>query len=289
MSSSRVPIAIDKHYWQPSLLPGVITLVSSVDGRGAPNLAPKSWVQMVSSAPPMLMFSGQPDGVTEANILATGSFGLSLVHGAMAERAYGCVRWKGAERLERCGFTLEPASRIAAPLVAESRAWIECALRDSQRVGGALVIYGEILAASVRPEILALPPRRRYPALDMAMFLEAGLYASVDRARPAVPEEHGVHSTRWVYLLTHLDPSLFTPELVRAHVAHLAALEDEGVLEGCGPFGEKKGGMVVLRGVSEARARAIMEADPFVSSGCEVGELREWALSSRDNRHMGMA
>ncbi len=288
MPTPRAPIATDKHFWQPSLVPGVVAMVTSLDAAGTPNLAPKSWVQMVSFDPPMLMFSGQPGGNTEANIIATGSFGVSLVHGAIAEQAYGCIRWKGAERMERCGFTTEPATTIAAPLVSECRAWIECELRQHHRVGGALVIYGEIVAASVRPEILELERRQRYPALDLALFLEDGLYAPVDRARPATPEEHGPHSTRWVYLLTHAKPELFEPGLIKAHVEHLQALEDEGVLELCGPFGEKKGGMVILRGVDRDRAEAIMLADPFVSSGCEHGELREWGISSRDNRHMGM-
>ncbi len=288
MPTPRVPIATDKHYWQPSLIPGVIALVTSVDAEGTPNIAPKSWVQMVSFDPPMLMFSGQPEGNTEANILATGSFGLSLVHGAMAEAAFGCVRWKGAERVACCGLELEPASTIDAPLVADCKAWIECELRDHHRVGGALVIYGEIVAASVRPEILELPTRQRYPALDLAVFLEDGLYGPVDHARPASVEEHGPQSTRWVYLLTHAKPELFEPGLIKAHVEHLKALEDEGVLELCGPFGEKKGGMVILRGVTRERAEAIMNADPFVSSGCEHAELREWAISSRDNGHMGM-
>ncbi len=288
MPTPRVPISPDKHSWQPSLIPGVVTLVTSVDATGVPNLAPKSFVQMVSFDPPMLMFSGQPEGNTEANILATGSFGVSLVHGALTERAFGCIQWQGAERLANAGFTLEPATAIAAPLVAECRAWLECELRDTKQVGGALVVFAEIVAASIRPEIMEQAPRQRYPALDLAMFLEGGLYASVERARPATPEAPGPHSTRWVYLLSHAQPELFTQDLVRAHVAHLAALEDQGLLELCGPFGERKGGMVILRGVDREQAEAIMAADPFVSSGAEHAELREWALSSRDNRHMGM-
>jgi flavin reductase (DIM6/NTAB) family NADH-FMN oxidoreductase RutF/uncharacterized protein YciI len=243
---------------------------------------------MVSFDPPILMFSGQAQGRTEANILATGTFGLSLVHGGLAERAWGCIQWQGVERIARSGFTLEPATRIAAPLVAECRAWLECELREHHRVGGALVIYGEVVAASVHPAILERPPRQRYPALDLAVFLEDGLYAALDRARPAVPEDVGFDDVRWVYTLTLVKPELFDRALVQAHVAHLARLEDEGVLDLCGPFADHSGGMVVLRGVDETRARAILAADPFVASGAEVGTLREWRLSHRDNRHMGV-
>ncbi len=288
MTTTRVPFPLDKRAWQPGLIPGVITLVSTVDAQGVPNLAPKSWVQMVSFDPPMLMFSGRPEGRTEANIQTTGQFGLSLVHGALAERAFGCVRWMGTERVERAGFTLEPATTIAVPLISECRAWLECELSDSKQLGSALVIFGEIVAASVRPGLLQAEIRQRYPALDLAMYLEEGLYASLDRARPAQPEAPGEHDTRWVYLLSHARPELFTQELVRAHVAHLKALEEQGLLELCGPFGERKGGMVVLRGVTGEQAQAIMAADPFVSTGAEHAELRQWNLSSRDNSHMGM-
>ena len=288
MPTPRVPVSPDEHAWQPSLIPGVVTLVTSVAADGTPNVAPKSWVQMVSFEPPVLMFSGQPGGRTEANILATGTFGLSLVHAGLVARAWGCIQWQGAERIARGGFTLEPATRIAAPLVAECRAWLECELREQHRVAGTLVIYGEVVAASVHPAILERPPRQRYPALDLAVFLEDGLYAALDRARPALPEAVGPDDARWVYTLTPVRPERIDRALVQAHVAHLARLEDEGVLELCGPFADHRGGMVILRGVDEARARASLAADPFVASGAEVGELREWLLSHRDNRHMGV-
>lgn len=55
-----------------------------------------------------------------------------------------------------------------------------------------------------------------------------------------------------------------------------------------GPFPDHRGGMVVLRAASEEEARAIAEADPFVSSGAETYELRKIELSCRDNKHLGM-
>jgi flavin reductase (DIM6/NTAB) family NADH-FMN oxidoreductase RutF/uncharacterized protein YciI len=288
MPTPRVPLPLDKRAWQPSLIPGAVALIGSVAADGTPNVAPKSWIQMASFEPPVLVFSGQPGGRTEANILATGCFGVSLVHGGLAARAWDCVQWQGAERIEKACFTLEPATRIAAPLVAECRAWLECRLCGHHRVGGALAIYGEIVAASIRPAILERPARQRYPALDLAVFLEEGLYATLDRARPAAPEEVGPDDARWVYTLTPVRPDLIDRALVQAHVAHLARLEDEGVLELCGPFADHSGGMVILRGVDEVRARAILASDPFVASGAELGVLREWHLSHRDNRHMGV-
>jgi len=93
---------------------------------------------------------------------------------------------------------------------------------------------------------------------------------------------------RYVILLTIVRPELLCEDLVRAHVAHLKRIEERGHLELCGPFADKRGGIVILRGVTEEDARTLAEADPFVSSGADRYELRRLDLSSRDNDHMGM-
>jgi flavin reductase (DIM6/NTAB) family NADH-FMN oxidoreductase RutF/uncharacterized protein YciI len=259
---------------------------------GAPNVAPKIWLQLASFEPPILLFSGQPDGTTEANARAAGCFSVNIVHAALAERVFGCVRWRGARRIERAGFTLVPASTIAAPLVQECRAHLECELVEARPMGGALLLFGRIVAASADGALLDGAHRARYARLDQVLFLEDGLYAAVDHAHPAAPACEGgkvsEHDVRWVYLLSQERPELFSEALVREHVAHLKRLEDDGLLELCGPFPEHAGGMVILRGCDEARARAIAEADPFVSSGAERYELRRWELSRRSIRHMGM-
>ena len=288
MNRSRIPCPTDKRGWHPSLIPGPIALVSTMDAAGEPNVAPKSWIQMASFEPSILMFSGSRGGKTEENIEVTGCFAVNLVHGALARRAFACVRWRGAERIERSGFSLLAATAIEAPLVGDCRAHLECRLHDTKEVGSGLVVFGEIVAASILEEIAGAEPRLRYQALDQALFLEDGLYATVDCARSAEPEELSAHTTRYIYLLTPVRPDLFEKGLIRAHVTHLKRLEDRGQLELCGPFPDHNGGMVVLRGVSAEEAQAIAESDPFVSSGAETCELRKLEVSCRDNNHLGM-
>ena len=284
----KVPFPIDKREWHPSLIPGVIALVSTISKDGAPNVAPKSFIQMVSIDPPILMFSGSQYGMTEKNIADTKCFALNIVDGGMAQRTYDCVKFKGAERIEKSGFTLVNATSIDAPLVSDCQAHLECRLRDTKEIGSGFVVFGEIVAASINADILEQEPRARYSSLDMTVYLEEGLYAAIDQARPAVTEKLSEHTTRWVYLLTHQFPSLFTKELVRAHVAHLKKLEEQGLLELCGPFPEHGGGIVILRNVTKEQAAEIAEADPFVSSGAETFELRKLEVSCRENNHLGM-
>ncbi len=67
----KVNYPIDKKKWSPSIIPGVIALISTYDLKGNPNIAPKSWIQMVSFEPSALRFSGSKDGTTEKNIELT--------------------------------------------------------------------------------------------------------------------------------------------------------------------------------------------------------------------------
>jgi len=176
----KIDYPIDKRQWSPSLIPGPVVLISTASRDREPNVAPKSWLSMVSFTPPILMFSGSKGNTTENNILDTGCFVVNLVDSSMAETVFGCLRWHGRERIEKCGFELAPASVIDAPLVSNCRAHLECRLTDTKEVGSGFVIFGEIVAASIWDEIVKTAPGKRYQMLDQAMFLEEGVWGRVE-------------------------------------------------------------------------------------------------------------
>lgn len=87
------------------------------------------------------------------------------------------------------------------------------------------------------------------------------------------------------YVIVLSPASLAHPEstneaVTRAHIAHVERLEVNGQLELAGPFSDG-GDMLIIRGTSEAQARAIAEADPLVSTGSKTYELKKWALGNR--------
>lgn len=92
---------------------------------------------------------------------------------------------------------------------------------------------------------------------------------------------------RWVVELRPVPGRATTRDDVRAHVAFLRGLESTGRLTMAGPFADDTGGMLVVRAASEAEARALVDADPFVQRGARVATLRAWHLSCDDNDHMG--
>lgn len=176
----KVDFFIDKRNWCPSLIPGPVVLISTYDEKKNPNIAPKSWVQMVSFEPSMLMFSGTEGNTTENNILQTGCFGVNIVDSSLAAKVYGCLKWFGRERIEKMGLTLFEAATIDAPLVNECKAHLECTLHKTAEAGSGFVVFGEIVAASIWDQILLADCNKRYELLDQIVFLEEGLYSRID-------------------------------------------------------------------------------------------------------------
>ena len=83
----------------------------------------------------------------------------------------------------------------------------------------------------------------------------------------------------FVYLLRIVvDRATYEPHLP-AHLAYLDHLDAAGSLVLSGPFGDRTGGMIMVRAASLEAARAIAEADPLVSAGVDVYNLHEWRLT----------
>lgn len=136
----KIDYPIDKRKWHPSLIPGPIVLISTYNLRKEPNIAPKSWIQMISFAPPILMFSGTKGNTTEKNILETRCFGVNFVDSSMASKVFKCIQWIGQERINKTGFTMINASKINAPLVDECKAHLECRLHSTKEVGSGFIV-----------------------------------------------------------------------------------------------------------------------------------------------------
>jgi uncharacterized protein YciI len=62
---------------------------------------------------------------------------------------------------------------------------------------------------------------------------------------------------------------------LRPHGAYYAGLLRDGRVFAGGGF-EGDGGMAIIRAADAAEARAILDADPAITSGVFVAELRQW-------------
>jgi flavin reductase (DIM6/NTAB) family NADH-FMN oxidoreductase RutF len=89
----------------------------------------------------------------------------------------------GSARLAASGLSLVPAQRVAAPLIAECAAHLECTLMDTRSFGDEVLVFGKIVAASIDPACLEGAPVDRYARLRPFFFLEDGYYAPLGEAR----------------------------------------------------------------------------------------------------------
>ncbi len=173
----KTAIAIDKAAWHPSVLPGQIVLISTVDERDQPNLAPKSWISMVAFEGPVLMFGCNLGHTTYRNAVATGCFVVNVPDSSLAARIWAMLDANGAERIARCGFTLVPALRVAAPLVEDCRAHLECETLDTRAFGQEALVFGTIVSASIDSACTQGTSAEQYAQLQPIFFLENRLYA----------------------------------------------------------------------------------------------------------------
>jgi flavin reductase (DIM6/NTAB) family NADH-FMN oxidoreductase RutF len=128
---------------------------------GTNNLAPFSFFNVVSSRPPVVLFSAgvHADRPKDSPTLAeqTGVFTVNIVS---EETVHAMAITSGAytsadDEFEIAGLTAVSGHLVDAPLVAESRANLECTVREVMAIGDSTrVVFGDVVAVHVDDEVL---------------------------------------------------------------------------------------------------------------------------------------
>ena len=275
--TAKIAFPVDKADWHPSVLPGPIVLVSTVDGRGEPNIAPKSWISMMAFRGPVVAFGCHRSHATARNAEEAGQFVVNFPPEALVERIWAMPASHGPERIARSGLTLLPARQVAPPLIGECKAHLECTLEAVTRMGEEVVVFGKIVAATIDEDCTGSSLADQYFRLRPVFFLEEGVYGSIDAAKrigAAWPAEQSL-----MVVELHDPPG---DQDAEAHVAFLRSLRDSGVLLMAGPYDgwpddpdqSRPTGMIILA-APEDKAREIAETDPLVRAGARY-VIRRW-------------
>jgi flavin reductase (DIM6/NTAB) family NADH-FMN oxidoreductase RutF/uncharacterized protein YciI len=275
--TGKIAVPADKVDWHPSVLPGPIVLVSTVDARGEPNVAPKSWISMMAFRGPVLAFGCHRSHATARNAEEAGEFVVNVPSEALVERIWAMPASHGTERIRRSGLTLLPARLVAPPLIGECKAHLECKLESITRVGREVVVFGKIVAASIDQDCVGSSVADQYFRLRPVFFLEEGVYGSIDAAKQVGAVQP---VSQFLTCVELYDPP--GDQDVDAHVTFLCSLRDSGILLMAGPYevsGDTPGGSrpaeMVILAVPEDKAREIAEADPLVRCGARY-VIRRW-------------
>lgn len=113
------------------------------------NLAPYSYFNVVSTSPPVVMFSGSTDDgePKDAGRMAveTGEFVVNLVTEDLAEQMDATsAPLDDVSEFDFVGLDRADAEAVDAPRVAEAAACLECTLYDTKEIHDNLVVFGSV-------------------------------------------------------------------------------------------------------------------------------------------------
>lgn len=182
--------------WTALVVPRPIGWISSLSPDGVANLAPYSFFNAVSGAPPFVMFSSAGRKDSQTNIEATGEFVVNMAVAALAEalNATSATLAPDVDEFDHAGLQKAPCNTVSVPRVAASPVALECILnqvvpltaRDGTRARSE-VMFGEVVGIHIADEVIVdgmldisrIRPLSRLGYLDYAVVDDV-----VSMARP---------------------------------------------------------------------------------------------------------
>jgi flavin reductase (DIM6/NTAB) family NADH-FMN oxidoreductase RutF len=163
LSKLTVPQAY--HWMIDTIVPRPIAFISTVNGKGVGNLAPFSYFNAVSTAPPVVMVSitQKRDGSekdTLRNILETKQFVINSAQESLAAQINQCSAEypSGVDEMQKVGLTPIASVKVRAPRVKESIVQLECELVQTvtfgKGPGASTAVFGKILLLHVQDDCI---------------------------------------------------------------------------------------------------------------------------------------
>ena len=141
-----------KTQWKPgAMLSPVPPVLVSCGTMEKHNVLTVAWTGILNTHPPMTYISLRPERYSYDIIKNTGEFVMNLA----TERLVSAVDYCGVrsgrdtDKFAKMNLTPEPASKISAPMIAESPLCIECEVREIVNLGSHDMFVSEIVAVNV--------------------------------------------------------------------------------------------------------------------------------------------
>jgi flavin reductase (DIM6/NTAB) family NADH-FMN oxidoreductase RutF len=146
------------------VVPRPIGWIGTVREDGTYNLAPYSFFNLIAVNPPTVIFSGGRRGTGESKDSVryaeeSGEFTVNIVSEDVAEQmnVTSASYLTEVDEFAKAGLTAVPGLVVAAPMVAEAPANLECRLTQVVDIGGetgSRLVFGEVLVVHVRGDVL---------------------------------------------------------------------------------------------------------------------------------------
>jgi flavin reductase (DIM6/NTAB) family NADH-FMN oxidoreductase RutF len=137
------------------VVPRPIAWVSSVSADGLPNVAPHSYFNIASNAPPVVHFTSAGEKDTLRNVRATGEFVVNVVSRDLLGQMNLTAADFPAEEDEFgwADLAQAPSSVVSVPRVDAAPAALECTLRDVLEIGNGRMVFGDVVRVHTADEL----------------------------------------------------------------------------------------------------------------------------------------
>ena len=138
------------------LSPRLLTLITTKNSRDGVNAAPVDFCSPASFNPPIVMIALQPKIKTHKNIEETGEFVINILPREYIDQVLRCAaRYpEGVNKLKVVGLSQYSSVFVKPPRIKEAKIWLECKLVEERRIGDHFAVFGEVVAAEVRNDMM---------------------------------------------------------------------------------------------------------------------------------------
>jgi flavin reductase (DIM6/NTAB) family NADH-FMN oxidoreductase RutF len=163
------------------VVPRPIAWVSTLAVDGTPNIAPHSYFNIMSNAPPVVHFTSAGEKDTLRNVRATGEFVINVVSRDLLEQM-NLTAADFPAHVDEFGWAnlgRTPSSVVKAPRVTRARAAMECTLRQVLEIGNGRMTFGDVIRIHTDDDLWVdgeIPPER----LDAVGRLGGSAYQVLD-------------------------------------------------------------------------------------------------------------
>ncbi len=135
------------------LQPGPLALVTS-QLKGQPNVMAAAWVFPLSLDPAIASVSLRPTRFTHQIISKSEEFVLNIPSLALLKQVHYCgsVSGRDVDKFKQSGLTPVTAKEVAAPLIEQCLAHVECGLINAITFGDHTLFVGQVLSVQVDRE-----------------------------------------------------------------------------------------------------------------------------------------
>lgn len=191
LDSQQLKPAELQNYLQHCIAPRPICFASTISKNGQVNLSPFSFFNLFSSNPPVVVFSPARrvrDNTTKhtlQNVEEVPEVVINIVTYDMVQQTSlaSCEFPKDVNEFTKAGFTMEPATLVAPPMVKESKVKLECRVTEIKALGteggAGNLVFAEILRLHISDDILDAEGKIDQRKLDLVARLGGDWYCRV--------------------------------------------------------------------------------------------------------------